>query len=297
MISEDYKKNVSEYVTDFIPEQFRSACFNYLMAYPGIREIRLRLNGPVSFTLPESNLVTGMICTKDDIGFTVNRMTDGSYFKYEEIMRSGYLPLDYGIRCGIGGEVYTEKSDIKVLKNVSYVNIRIPFTFLTDTTELTDLIKRSQYRCSVLVFSPPCTGKTTVVRSAAYSLSSGAHKKRVCAVDTNYELQLPYSSEPSLCEYLTGYPKAKGIEIAVRYMNPEYIVCDEIGTSGESEAICQTQHCGVPLIATVHASTFDDVKRRKNILSLLENNVFDYAMRIVKEGRNFRYEIKSILQI
>ena len=93
---------------------------------------------------------------------------------------------------------------------------------------------------------------------------------------------------------VTGYPKAKGIEIAVKYLNPEYIVCDEIGTSDEAEAICRTQHSGVPLIATVHAATFEDVCRRKNISSLLENNVFDYGMKIKKEGKNFRYEIKKL---
>ena len=294
MDTDDYRKSVINYLIEFIPEQFRSACNNYLLAYPEIREIRIRKNGPISFTLPESNLVTGMTFSQEDIGFTLNKMTDGSYFRYEEIMQCGYLPLNFGVRCGIGGDVFTEKSEIKVLKSVSYINIRIPFTLLTDVSELTDLIKNNSYRSSVLIFSPPCTGKTTVIRSVAHYLSSSGHKKRVCAIDTNYELQLPFSPEPSICEYLTGYPKAKGIEIAVKYLNPEYIVCDEIGTSDEAEAICRTQHSGVPLIATVHAATFEDVCRRKNISSLLENNVFDYGMKIKKEGKNFRYEIKKL---
>ena len=150
----------------------------------------------------------------------------------------------------------------------------------------------------MLIISPPCSGKTTLLRSVAHALSHAPYNKRVSVVDTNRELTLPYFSDTTgLCEYLTGYPKAFGINIAMKYMNPQYIVCDEIGGSDEASAICELQHTGIPFLASAHADRFSSVKNRKSINIMLENGVFDAVMRIKRIGKGFEYELKRISDI
>ena len=82
----EIKLKMMRYIVSLLPERVRSACNNYLFAYNDICEIRLRINTPLSFTLSGSNLITGMILNREDLLYTLNRMTDGNYFKNEEVM-------------------------------------------------------------------------------------------------------------------------------------------------------------------------------------------------------------------
>ncbi|MBR2474493.1 MAG: hypothetical protein IKB51_05645 [Clostridia bacterium] len=293
----DIKMKMLSYAVSLLPERFRSACNNYLLAYPDICEIRLRIDSPLSFTLSASNLITGMMISREDIRFTLDKMTDGNYFKNEELMRGGYISLLYGIRVGVCGDVFVSGGAVKTLKYVNYINIRLPSAFISDCSPLISYIESSLFSASVLVISPPCCGKTTLLRSAALTLASAPYNKRVCVVDTNRELLLPSSFGVGLCEYMVGYPKAYGINVAMRYMNPQYIICDEIGGSDEAEAICELQHSGVPFLASAHADTFASLKMRKNIDIMLQNGVFEAVLRIKRTGKSFEYEIKRVSEL
>lgn len=294
----EIKLKMLRYVVSLLPERVRSACNNYLLAYNDICEIRLRINSPISFTLSSSNLTTGMIISRDDLLYTLNKMTDGNYFKNEEIMRLGYISLMFGIRVGVCGDVFVSSGTVKTLKAVNYLNIRLPCSFLCDCTPLLSFLELSNFSASVLVISPPCSGKTTLLRSISHTLGCAPYNKRICVVDTNRELGLPYLFEKNgLCEYLSGYPKAYGINVAMRYMNPEYVVCDEIGSSDEAQEISELQHTGVPLLASAHCDSFSALKMRKNIAFMLENGVFDAVLRIKRNFKSFDYEIKRIGEI
>ena len=87
------------------------------------------------------------------------------------------------------------------------------------------------------------------------------------------------------------------MQLRKAYFNPEYIICDEIGESTESEVIASLQHIGVPLIASAHAESYFDVKLRKNLNILLENSVFDAIMRLYRVGKNVRSEIRTVNEI
>lgn len=294
---ENYRSKIIPYVASLIPERFRSAVTNYIKAYSDITEIRLRLDTPIAFTVSGGNLMTGMKLSRSDIQFVIDRMTDGNYFKNDEIMRMGYVTLLYGLRAGVCGDVFVSGGAVKVLKNVTAINLRIPSTVTVNCDFLTEHIKNSGYTSSVLIFSPPCSGKTTLLRSIASSLASSPNQKRVSVIDTNRELVLPFFTDNLSIEYLSGYPKAYGIALATRYMNPEYLICDELGDGNEINALYESVQCGVPIIASVHCDAFSVLKSKKNVSVLLENGVFDTLVRIKRVGKSFEYELKKYSEI
>ena len=109
---------------------------------------------------------------------------------------------------------------------------------------------------------------------------------RVCVVDTRCELSFMPKNQNLSLDTLVGYPKAEGIRIATLFINPEVIICDEIGTDDEAIAIANAQNCGVPLIATAHGSTLSSVMRKNGIIALHKACVFGsyILLRIARNG-------------
>lgn len=296
-ILDKYRDKMLKYIISLMPDKLRQPVSNYLHAYSDICEIRIREGLPVAFTLSNSNLITGVCVSHSDIQLILDKMTDGNYFKNEEIMRQGCLPLRYGIRVGVCGDVFVSSGEVKVLKRIKYLDIRLPSIYITDCYPIIEHIENNNFYSSILLFSPPCQGKTTVLRSILYKLSSQPYQKRICAVDTNHELGIFDSELPCFYENLTGYPKAYGINVAFKYMNPEYIICDEIGGVDEAHEILASQHSGVPFIASAHADSFSSLLRRPNISLLINNGVFDTLVRLNKRGKTLEFDIRKVSEL
>ena len=289
------KEKINTYVSSLFPEHIKSACKNYLSAYSAISEVRMHLGSPLSFTLPDKNLITGIKCSREDITYCIDKMIESNFGRFEDMMKSGYITLKNGCRAGISGDVHTVNCKIKTLRSINSINIRLPSVIFTENRELMEYLEKNNHTKSVLVISPPGVGKTTVLKNIAYSLSTPPVSKRVAVVDTRHELYFEGAS--SLSDYFWGYPKAEGISIAATYFNPQYIICDEIGSEDDTDTISSLQHIGVPLIASAHAESFYDVKLRKNLRILLENCVFDAIMRLYRVNNTVRAEIKSVNEI
>jgi stage III sporulation protein AA len=105
------------------------------------------------------------------------------------------------------------------------------------------------------------------------------------------------ANTPCFCENLSGYPKAYGIDISFKYMNPEYIICDEIGDIEEAKAITSSQHSGVPFIASAHADSFSSLLLRHNIAYLLENNVFDTVIKLSRNAKSVDFDIRRVCDL
>ena len=73
-------------------------------------------------------------------------------------------------------------------------------------------------------------------------------------------------------DVIENVSKEKGIEILLRSMSPEIIVCDEIGSSADINAINKMLISGVKGIFTMHGNGIDDVKRNKEVNLLIQNN-------------------------
>ena len=85
---------------------------------------------------------------------------------------------------------------------------------------------------------------------------------------------VPQFSVGAQTDIFDGYPKAEAIEIAVRVMSPELLICDEIGGQAEADMLLHTMHTGVSLIASAHAADLQTLLLRPQIRRLTEAGIF-----------------------
>jgi stage III sporulation protein AA len=116
------------------------------------------------------------------------------------------------------------------------------------------------------------------------SLGGGDEPWRVAVVDSRGELGMGLEDPALTVDILTGYPRAKGVEIAARTMNPQLIVCDELGDPREAEAILALQNCGIPFLASAHAGSTEELLRREGLLRLHRGRVFGLYVGLRRQG-------------
>ena len=83
-------------------------------------------------------------------------------------------------------------------------------------------------------------------------------------------------------DILTAYPRSIGIEIALRTMAAEVILCDEIGSVEDAAAILGARACGVPLIASVHGERWETVQKRPMLAPLFETGTFGVCAELLR---------------
>ena len=59
--------------------------------------------------------------------------------------------------------------------------------------------------------------------------------------------------------------------MAIRSLSPEILICDEIGTEGDIEALNMAFNSGVNIVVTIHGYSIEDIYNRKVFKNLLEN--------------------------
>ena len=75
-------------------------------------------------------------------------------------------------------------------------------------------------------------------------------------------------------DVLDGYRKADGITQAVRTLSPQLIVCDEIGTKADCEAVRHGVNSGVAFAAAVHAADADELLNKTYVMRLIKCGAF-----------------------
>ena len=114
-------------------------------------------------------------------------------------------------------------------------------------------------------------------------------------IDSRCELYIDGMFDDTLCDVLIGYPRAAGIELATRTLSPEVMISDELGDAEEARLILSAQNAGVPMIASAHASSVEELLLRPNIRLLHDNRVFSYYVGVSRElvngqmSRSFRF--------
>ena len=223
------------------------------------------------------NFASDLILSADELLKIFERMCDGSLYAYSESIIKGYISLPSGVRVGVCGHAAVERDKIFGVYDISALNVRIPRADILADCNLLELVrKKLRLGQGVLIFSPPAQGKTTCLRSLAYALASGDEPMRVSVIDTRGELSFapkPYlnatrANDKLSLDLFIGYPKVEGIRISTLFMNPEVIICDEIGGEEEARAIADAQNCGVPLIASAHGGSLSSIMLKNGISTL-----------------------------
>ena len=255
-------------------------------------ELRLRVDGKCAVICDGKTHLLSSSLDRAEMDLTVKKMCNGSLYAYKETINKGYITLQDGIRVGICGRAVGDSGNIHGIYDINSLCIRIPHDIMGIGEPVIRLMRSSHFSEGVLIYSLPGIGKTTLLRSLIIALSSGKDPKRVAVIDTRGELGARLPSSLSI-DLLSGYPKGIGIEIAARTLNPEIIVCDEIGADiTEASAIKAAHNCGVPLLASSHAKTAPELLRRTGISVLHEAKIFGAYVGISRgQGKDFRYSI------
>lgn len=287
VIGFDLKKTVLSLLPSRISECITKSC-----DLEKLCEIRLRRERPISLTCDSNNILCDKVCSASELDYIVYRMCRGSIHSYGDHILNGYIPLDGGCRVGVCGKAVTDKGRLISIKEITSLNIRIPRCIKGVGDELVRYLAQSQFSKSVLIYSPPGVGKTTLISDAAASLSSTPYLKRVALIDCRCELYREESFKNSIVDVYSSYPKAEAIEKAVRTMSPQLIICDEIGKD-EAEAIIGIQNTGVPMIATAHAHSVSSLLKRPAFAFMHKACVFDDYIGITRSKGDFELTVIS----
>ena len=260
-----------------------------------IEEIRLRRDRQASLTLPKGNMILDTVLDGSAIDATLTGMCSGSLYAYSDTINQGYISLPNGVRVGVCGKATCEGERLIGVREVTSLVIRIPHKARSVGAPIRRLLHEFDYSRGVLIYSPPGVGKTTLLRGVIALLASGEGGYapiRTAVVDTRGELTFSNGGKGLCLDVLSGYPRALGIEIATRTLSAQVIVCDEIGDYAEAMALVSSHNCGVPLIASTHASSVDELLRRTGIMLLHEARVFGAYVGIKRSGgMDFCYDV------
>ncbi len=224
-----------------------------------LEEIRIRIHRPILLTLSGRSHPLELICDQDMMQRTVQMLCSHSLYSHAETLREGYICVAGGIRVGVCGRAVVEHGRITVLRDISSLCIRLPHRIQEAGQEIYDALAARCFQDSVLVFSPPGMGKTTVLRELAARLSDPPHPLRVALIDTRYELNVGLE-HCLMLDVLSGYPRNQGMEIALRTLSPDYIICDEVSSAEDRQAIWQCLGSGVRVCASVHAGSLEELQ-------------------------------------
>ena len=257
-----------------------------------IEEIHLRVSSCCSAT-DESGVNHPLDCTwqRHDMDTLVDALCDGSRYALSRGMDEGYLCPGGGVRvglCGLGGMRTDEGENTFRLQRVDAVCIRLPGHFPCVGAAALPIV-RERLPQGVLFYSPPGVGKTTLIRALAKALSSGAGALRCVMVDTRRELDDGSFSSCRSLDILAGYPKAAGIEIAVRTLGAQLILCDELGAA-EAQAVLRATMYGVPILATAHAWHPRQLWSRPEMRLMRHGGVFGACVGLVRRGMGEDYD-------
>lgn len=225
----------------------------------------------------------GQALSISELHKTVMLLSDSSFYAIEEELRRGYITLPGGHRAGLCGRAVLSHGEIKNLKEISAINIRIarPVNGLAAPL-LPYLLDPSGRLYHTLIVSEPRGGKTTLLRDLIRTISDGDNTipMRVGIVDERSELAAMRGGIPQLpigirSDVLDGCPKAEGINMLLRSMGPEVIVCDEIGREEDAAAIMEAVNGGVRMLCSAHGASKEDLLSRPVLSGLLQQKAFD----------------------
>lgn len=261
-------------------------------------EIRIRAGRRASVTSFGKNILLESVTDAQTVGHIMEKICEGSLYAHADTISRGYVTLSGGIRIGVVGRAAVSGDRIIGVYDISALCIRLPRGIMRVGAPVCVLLREMKGNSGVLIYAPPGQGKTTLLRAVAAEMASGENPWRVIVVDSRGELGLSLDS-PELClEVMTGYPRAEGMEIAVRSMNAQLVVCDEIGDVSEAEAIIAAQNCGVPLLASAHGESVEGILRRTGIKKLHSAGIFGAYVGIKRKvGCDYEYSVRTYGEI
>lgn len=292
------KEEQKDRLFQIFPRQIREALELFFAETPsasveGLEEIRMRAGLPLYVYChgmeyevrkgkqPEKEADRGENrITGQEVEETLQIAMRYSLYAFEEEIRQGFLTVQGGHRIGVAGRVIAEQSVIRTIQPVTFLNIRfahqirgcadvvMPFLWEKETGEVKN----------TLLVSPPCCGKTTLLRDVLRQLSDGG--QTVGLVDERSEIAacfqgIPQNDVGRRTDVLDHCPKALGLMMLIRSMAPSVVAADEIGGSADLEALRCVMNCGCRILVTAHGASVEDIRRKPGLREFLQEGHFE----------------------
>lgn len=289
------KEQVLKFISPAIANVLKEISQN---AISEIEEIRLRSNRPLmiqnchgDWFVEESGKLSkkmrnSYIVSQHEITKTLELMSQNSIYAYQDEIKSGFITLRGGHRIGICGKAVMEGRQVKNIKEISGLNIRISREIVGCSLKLISYIingKNDVY--NTLIVSPPQCGKTTMLRDISRALSDGMDEHefqgiKVGIVDERSEIAACFKGVPQnrigiRTDVLDACPKTIGMDLMIRSMSPQLLITDEIGNQGDGDAVMRVLNAGVRIITSAHGYNISELKSRQEVVSLLKEKVFE----------------------
>ena len=253
-----------------------------------LQEIRLRTGQPVRIVCSNRERVLPSeeaphIVTKEEMRETMDYISHYSLYAYENELRQGFLTIEGGHRVGVAGKVIMEKDKVKNIQYISSVNVRVSHEVIGCADRLLPYITKNRQVCHTLIISPPCCGKTTLIRDLIRQISDGGPYVKGCSVGVVDErselggcyLGIAQNHLGTRTDILDCCPKAEGMIMLIRSMSPQVIAVDEIGTAEDIRAVEYAMQCGCKLIASVHGLDMDEATKKPVLGELIRRRMFE----------------------
>ena len=242
-------------------------------------EIRLRLDSPIALTVKGRTVLLTIgdppRIDREAMEESFLRLCRNSVYSHSSEISNGYVTLKNGHRVGICGRAVTENDRITAVSDISAMNNRISRRHRDAAKGLSELLCNENGISSALIFGPPLSGKTTVLREIAADFARlGA---RVAVIDERREL---FEHSYSCLDVFCGYPRKRGIEQAVRLFSPDLIIFDELGNKDDLEGLLKAVNTGAAVITTAHGANHASLKRRQYISEAVNGGIFRYFIEL-----------------
>ena len=260
-----------------LPPRLRQGVANF--EKQGLRELRLRLGSGAELVLEDRFWTLPGMVTREELQYVLNAASDYSPWAASTAAR-GYITAPGGHRIGLCGEAVWDRGQVVGIREPTSLCLRVARDFpgIGRTAGALGV--------SLLILGPPGWGKTTLLRDICRQISQ---EEQVCVVDARGEVFPKGIPRGRRMDVLTGCPKGLGVEMALRTMTPQWIALDEITAREDTQALLFAANCGVKLLATAHAASWDDLTSREIYRPLVEQGIFSYLL-ILQQDKSYRME-------
>lgn len=304
-------KNIDEFMKLFsvnLRKVFQSKDLNF----EKLQEIRLRAEAPMLFKfrdetkyLTKGNTLSSVkkdaaIIPVNEIRETMEYISNYSMYAYEEEIKRGYLTIAGGHRIGIAGKMLCENGEVRGVKYISFLCIRLAHEVIGCSDLLLGKLFSKEEFQDTLIVSPPGGGKTTLLRDLIRNLSDGCYGRtygyQVGVVDERSEIAACYLGVPQNeigknTDVYDSCPKEVGIHYFLRSMAPQIIAVDEISCDYDLQAVEKAFGCGCRVLATTHAGSVDELKRKKHWKNIFDLNLFKRFVVIENQDGKPQYRV------